>query len=101
VNTTTAPIVASFVADNEGLFSVELPKGTYSIITEEQLNTINALDLGKDVEADKKCIEEWWTKPLVLIKVSGDVKLPAIIFEKKCFIKSDIPCLRYTGPLPP
>jgi hypothetical protein len=101
-NTTTAPIAASFTSDENGKFSLRLPAGTYSIIVEEQLNTIQAEDYRKDdISVDETCLKEWWSKPYQLITVKKNIVNLNFTFRKRCFIPSDVPCLKYTGPMPP
>jgi hypothetical protein len=102
INTTSAKIVASFVTDSAGNFKVSLKPGTYSIIVEEQLNTIKASDLQTtELKVDEQCLKQWWSKPLQVIQVKGVVNNLKFSFHQRCFIGSDIPCISYTGPTPP
>lgn len=102
VNTTKAAIAGSFITDDNGNFSLSLPAGTYSIIVEEQLNTISAKDLKRDdVQVDEDCLKAWWAKPYHLLQVKKDITGLKFSFHHRCFIKGDVPCTGYTGPMPP
>jgi hypothetical protein len=102
VNTTTAKIVASFTTDEKGEFRFTVAPGTYSIITEEQLNTIDPADYEKPgLKVDRDCMKKWWSKPyhVLVVKKGGISNLKFTIYHK-CFIPYDIPCIQYTGPKP-
>jgi len=103
INHTEAKIVKSFTTDSTGKFSIRLKPGTYSIIVEEQLYSIDTIKYeNENQEVDRQCLEEWWAKPYHLLIVKNknitDLKF---IFHHRCFVKSHIPCITYKGPLPP
>ncbi len=103
INCTEAKVVTSFTTDSTGRFSIRLKSGTYSIIVEEQLYPI---DLKKyenaNPEVDRQCLDEWWAKPYYLLVVKNkNINELKFIFHHRCFVKSDIPCITYKGPLPP
>jgi hypothetical protein len=102
VNTVSREIVLSFTSDQQGAFSFQLSPGTYSIIVDEQAKPLNADDYKKgSISVDEACLKSWWAKPYQLLEVKdADIKGLKFEFHHRCFIRYDIPCLRYTGPLP-
>lgn len=102
-NDTIAKIVAKFITKEDGTFSFHLKPGTYSIILEEQLSIINASDyVTQNQIVDEKCLMEWWKKPYYILEVTDkDIFNLNFTFHHRCYIKSDIPCITYTGPKHP
>ena len=102
VNSIDAGIVASFITDSLGMFSFNVPPGTYAIIMEEQLEVLHVNAWKKpNLHIDEKCLREWWRKPYKILEVKNhDLVLPVFHFQQSCFIDTDIPCIEYTGPLP-
>ena len=102
-NTAKGKIVKTFTTDQNGFFSIELKPGTYSIILEEQLKKIKAVDyINQNQQLDTNCVKDWWKKPYYLLVVKDkNISELNFLFHHRCFIKSDIPCITYTGPLPP
>jgi len=95
-------IVLKFTSAIDGTFSFNLKPGTYSVILEEQLSAINIDDYKtKNQAVDEKCFQEWWGKPYYILEVTDknitDLKFT---FDHKCFLKTDVPCITYTGPKP-
>ena len=103
VNSVKAKVIKSFTTDSAGEFSVQLAPGTYSIIQEEQLHKIKAVDYTKKYQVvDNKCLQEWWVKPYYLLEVKdNDIRQLNFNFHHRCYIAGDIPCITYTGPLHP
>lgn len=101
-NTADGEIIQSFTTDKEGLFSIKLPPGTYSIIVEEQLKEIDPKDYEKkNLKVDAQCLAEWWKKPFYQLEVKGqDIDSLAFLITHPCYTRTDIPCVNYTGPLP-
>lgn len=95
-------VIAHFTTDKGGFFSVELPRGIYSIILEEQLQFVDSkLYKTKNQKVDEDCLAEWWKKPYYILDVQGPDTPPlTFIFTQRCFLKTDIPCVTYTGPIP-
>ncbi|MGZ4049516.1 MAG: carboxypeptidase-like regulatory domain-containing protein, partial [Bacteroidia bacterium] len=103
LNTTKKGIELSFTSDDNGAFSFQLAPGTYSIIVEEQVNAINVKKYTtSNLSVDKKCLNDWWKKPYYLLVVT-DKNITDLNFNfyHKCFVPDDIPCVEYTGPMPP
>ncbi|MBL0341118.1 MAG: hypothetical protein IPP71_09440 [Bacteroidetes bacterium] len=103
INSLQEEIVAEFVSDTNGLFSIHMEPGTYSIILQEQVSKIKVEDYAnKNQKIDEKCLNEWWGKPyIVLVVMDQNINDLNFIFRHRCFITNDIPCITYTGPLPP
>jgi hypothetical protein len=103
-NNLKEPVVLSFTVDTSGKFSFQLPPGTYSIIQEQQLKEIKMSDYTNTqfIDADEACLKNWWIKPYHILEIKNkDISKLNFEFYHPCFITSDIPCLRYTGPMPP
>jgi hypothetical protein len=103
VNSATVKIVASFITDSSGTFSLRLAPGVYSIIVEEQLNEIKAATYIKQHQVvDKKCLQEWWAKPYYVLEIkNADITNLNFNFHHRCYIDNDIPCITYNGPVHP
>ena len=102
-NTRSREIVLSFTSDSEGRFSFRVPPGVYSILVDEQAQPADASRYeSRFVKMDASCFAAWWAKPYYDLP-AGDSNVEDLKFEfeQRCFIDSDIPCLRYEGPLPP
>ncbi len=103
-NTTSQPIVATFTTDASGNFKIELPNGIYSLIVKEQANKLSIKDYpnSKYLHTNEECLRKWWKKPLYVFEIKDkeitDLKFN---FHWPCFINSDVPCIGYSGPLPP
>ena len=104
VNDLKKPIVMKIVADSLGKFVLMLKPGVYSIILPEQLKPLDLkkLPIGPNIVADKNCLREWWKKPYFLLEIKDkSIEGLEFNFNRRCFIEGDVPCLNYTGPLPP
>lgn len=103
VNSTKAKTVAHFVTDENGMFSLQLPPGTYSIIVEEQLEPLDIKKLETpQFKADEKCLQQWWIKPFYLLVVKDhDITTLSFNIHHTCFTEHDMPCLQYIGPAIP
>ncbi len=103
VNTLKSKSVTSFTTDSTGAFSISLAPGIHSIIVEEQLNEIKPNDfVNKNQRVDEKCLNDWWSKPYYLLEIKNkNIVELNFVFHHQCFITNDIPCIYYTGPLPP
>ena len=102
-NSINAKIIDSFVTGSTGSFSIQLSPGTYSMIVEEQVKEIKPGDYTKKYEvADSKCLQDWWAKPYYLLEVKdSNIGQLNFVFNHRCYISSDIPCITYNGPLHP
>jgi hypothetical protein len=102
INSIDKAITDSFMTDNVGNFKIQLPKGNYCILLEEQ---IVALDMTKYntkfQKADEACLQKWWATPYYLLQVKTKNKPLHFEFTKRCYIQSEAPCLQYNGPKHP
>lgn len=101
-NSATGKIVTRFSTDKEGLYTVSLSPGIYSIIVEEQLKAIDAKAYATtNQRVDEKCLVDWWTKPYYLLEVKEQpINGLNFTFVHRCFLTNDIPCITYIGPMP-
>ncbi len=106
INTVGREIFLSFTSDSIGDFSFKVAPSTYSIILDEQAQAPDTKKYESEVvKVDEACFKEWWAKPYYLLEVPAASQTTTIKglnfnFHHKCFIKYDIPCLQYDGPLP-
>lgn len=101
-NNLSNKIIATFTTDTNGNFSFKLPPGTYSILVEEQTKPIKAQDYtNKYQTVNDKCLQRWWQKPYYLLIVKNKNKPLNFIFNHRCYINNDIPCITYIGPKHP
>ncbi|MEP7164078.1 MAG: hypothetical protein ABI741_05250 [Ferruginibacter sp.] len=102
INDTKNKVIKSFTTGKDGDFCIRLAPGTYAIILEEQLDTINIKDYTKpDQLVDEQCMLSWWTKPYYLLKVKdSNIRKLNFSFFHRCFISIEIPCISYQGPQP-
>lgn len=102
VNRIDAGIVKSFISDSLGMFSFDVPPGTYSLILDEQSEPLQVNKWKRPhLQIDEKCLKEWWGKPYMILDVENhDLVLPDFHFQQQCFIDFNIPCITYTGPMP-
>ncbi|MBK7818618.1 MAG: hypothetical protein KBG47_08845 [Bacteroidia bacterium] len=104
VNSTKAEVLTSFTVDAKGEFSFQITPGTYSIIQAKQLKPLTRADLKstESLQVDAKCMKEWWAKPYYLLEVkTTNITIPDWSIHHPCFVSGDIPCISYTGPMPP
>jgi hypothetical protein len=101
-NSIEEKVIESFTTDQRGYFSIELPAGTYAIILEEQLKEIDPKKYQTaHQKVDIQCLLAWWQKPYAVVEV-GNQSTDSLqfLFTHRCFLKTDIPCITYDGPLP-
>lgn len=104
INSINSKIEFSFVTDDNGNFSFQLPPGTYSIILEEQVNKVDMskYQSNSSLIVDKKCIDQWWKRPYYTLTISDkDISGLQFSFYHRCFVQTEIPCIQYDGPMPP
>ncbi len=104
VNSTKTEVITSFTVDAKGEFSFQITPGTYSIIQAKQLKLLTRTDLKstETIQVDAKCMKEWWVKPYYLLEVkTSNITIPDWSIHHPCFVLGDIPCVSYTGPMPP
>lgn len=103
-NSKKAEVITSFTTDVNGEYSFQITPGTYSIIQEKQLKALTSADLrsSEDIKVDTTCMKKWWAKPFYLLVVKTEnIVIPDWNIHHKCFVEGDIPCMSYTGPMPP
>lgn len=95
-------VILGFETDSIGNFSFEIKPGVYSILLEEQLNWINPKEYSsRNQKVDENCLKKWWSKPYYLLVVTkfNNKKLD-FLFQHRCFINNEIPCIEYIGEMP-
>ncbi|MDB0037991.1 prealbumin-like fold domain-containing protein [bacterium] len=91
--------------DNEGIFSIDLKKGVYSVISEDKALPIDEFIKKKKIidkfytYSDDSCFKTWRTTPDFIIDLSTPTN-ELITIQERCFT-GDNPCMQYTGPHPP
>lgn len=104
-NSSGKEIAATVISDSSGNFKLILPPGEYCIIQPDQRSTaiLSKYNSDKDdIDADPKCMEEWWNSCLYSFRVdSADINGISLFFQRRCFLPEGIPCLRYSGPMRP
>ena len=104
MNSTKGEVITSFTIDAKGEFSFQITPGTYSIIQAKQLKALKASDFvsTESLQVDAKCMKEWWVKPYYLLEVkTSNIVIPNWSIHHPCFVSGDIPCVSYTGQMPP
>ncbi|MGE0567341.1 MAG: hypothetical protein AB7O73_05275 [Bacteroidia bacterium] len=103
-NNLKEPILIKIAADSEGKFQFDLPDGNYVLLQKEQTEKLNysKFDFGKYYHLNKGCLDNWWLKPLMKIKIEGkNISGLDFNFHRRCFQQTDVPCITYNGPMPP
>jgi hypothetical protein len=90
----------------DGTYEIELPSGTWCIVQawqadESELNHYRNLN-APEMQVDVDCLESNWHACLRIVEIF-DAPLDSVDFEfhEICFQPIGIPCLNYTGPMPP
>jgi hypothetical protein len=108
-NNVAEEIILEFTTDEKGFFSIELPKGDYVIIDmqHKDINYVKSIlsMYNKPTEyysaADSACMKTWLATPLASFSLDS---LPEITIgwniHSPCSW-NQIPCVSYSGPLPP
>lgn len=92
------------VADEQGKFEVELPAGSYCVIREYQTDRsiLEEYTSGsQQIVANVECLNEQWKACIRTLEVMSPLDSVNFEFHFSCFLPEGIPCLDYTGPLPP
>jgi hypothetical protein len=103
-NSLDKPVIREIIADTAGKFSILLPAGTYCIIQEEQVKSLDTDFFRKKLTSyhklDEECLKQWWGKCLMTFEIGTSDKTGMNInFHFPCFTNG-VPCVTYTGPLP-
>jgi hypothetical protein len=100
-------VVASFSTDEEGKFSIQLPKGSYCLLKADKNQAYadfygeKQSPTGQYYQAkEEECFKDWWTKCELTLVLEADTLLPTLKLYNRCFTGENS-CMQYTGPLPP
>lgn len=98
-----APIIDSAMTNNDGFFRFLVDTGEYVIITKQMLDpNITNNYLSGNIQANSECLDEWQKNGLATIQISdSSITNLRFHFGERCFLPIGIPCLVYTGPMPP
>jgi hypothetical protein len=104
-NSLKKKVLREVIADSAGHFSLRLPPGTYCIIQEEQVKKLDPEHFrqkaNKNLKLNEECLKQWWDKCFMTFEVKDADKSDLNInFYIPCFTEG-IPCMQYTGPMPP
>ncbi len=103
-NDVNSPIIDSTITDENGAFQLSLPKGTYVLISsiQKDKSILTQIEQNQNIEiSNSECLNNWWNNGLQKIDSNQTTHSFSIHYTKKCFLPEGIPCLQYTGPLPP
>lgn len=102
-------IVASFESDSSGNFMIYLAPGEYCIIDSRKYDKNFVADIAKKYKkgdsnytaADMDCLKKWLSTPdlVFTVKEDGENKI-TVTYNNPCSWAA-IPCVQYSGPLPP
>jgi hypothetical protein len=103
INNLTSAVIDSFITDSLGQFRLRLPVGQYCLLQPQQMEKLDSKKIEtRFIKADSLCLQAWWAKPYhVLVVKKTNNKPLRFVFQKRCYITSDIPCLHYNGPMHP
>ena len=96
--------LAQAVCDSNGCFSFTVSPGDYCIVQAEHTRSLQAFIKqcqGSHLLSDVNCLKQWWINGLVSFSVNAHKQIPVLEFHQACFTPGDIPCIGYTGPMPP
>ncbi|HWY38174.1 MAG TPA: hypothetical protein VNY73_06415, partial [Bacteroidia bacterium] len=104
VNNLKEPVVATFVSDTGGNFSVKLPPGNYCIIDEKKLNRDFVEEIARmhkkadeyNDAADLNCLKSWLTAPDAVFTVKKGENKIEVTYHFPCSWNST-PCVTYHG----
>jgi len=108
-NNVKEPVVASFITDKDGNFSILLPAGEYCILEPRKYDRKFINKLAKNHKkasehyeaADLNCLNKWLSQPNHIFSVKEGVENKIeMIYQNPCDWVGP-PCVGYTGPPPP
>jgi hypothetical protein len=91
--------------DDNGVFSIDLEDGKYSIISEDKALTLDEFIKKRKIEgqyyqySDDACFETWRNTPEITIELTHPTE-EVVTISHRCYT-GDNPCMKYTGPYPP
>jgi|GEM_PF-2561167 hypothetical protein len=91
----------SMRTDTSGIFSFELPSGSYCLKLDERTHKLNPRLLAESkLEFDPECQAEYESGCDLRFEVKDQsLELPPVMLVKKCNNPYFSPCVRYTGPI--
>jgi hypothetical protein len=90
-------IIDSFTTDDLGEANIKMRAGTFAIITAEQRASFKTKSNNEYQTWDNACLLKTWQKPQAIFK-STSKKNVSFNIERPC--QWNMPCGKYTGPLP-
>jgi hypothetical protein len=109
INDPSAPAIYSSITDEEGLAFVQLKPGNYLLVFEDKQDW-SQFNSWKDSFAvaqesfsaiDTMCLRQWIQIPEAVFQVHADsTPVIELVRPDKCFW-NNIPCIEYTGSIPP
>ncbi len=108
VNNTEDKILGQGVSDKNGIVVLNLPKGNYHLVFSNKSDRSFSEELLKTYEEksqnysaiNKACLEEWLKQPELLFEVKAKDAVFTVNWNQPCPWHA-VPCVNYTGPLPP
>lgn len=103
-NANNVKILDSIISDNAGLFELYLAPGKYCILQPGQLQNglLEMYMKNNHYIVDAQCLEQWQQSCYKTIVVTdSDITDLEFHFHKPCFTPEGVPCINYSGPLPP
>jgi hypothetical protein len=103
-NSMSVNALAQAETDTSGKMVFKLPLGKYMLLLPVQTVEMdtNSYVTNQYYRYDRKCLIEWWKKPVIVFDVyhSGESTVN-VHLTKKCFLNGWSPCEYYIGPKPP
>lgn len=98
-------VLDSIVAQADGTYELQLPPGKYCLIQSTQLDrkVFEKYGKGSNISlTSDTCLENWWNRCYYAFTVTDrNIDSLNFHFHKPCFVPEGMPCLDYSGPLPP
>jgi hypothetical protein len=99
LNSPTATVVDSVIADESGNFSITLPQGNYCFIEEWKKPLYKDPVSDKYNRYDTACYRNQYMQCDYSLNLSANTKDINIVLDRPC--NWNRPCVQYSGPLPP
>lgn len=106
-NSAAKAVRANFTTDDQGLASIQLPKGTYCLIKAYKNQSFEEFYQQKHKKPgpyyslkDKACFEAWYAQCDLQVEVTEAGVTVIHTFYSQCFT-ADHPCMEYEGAMPP
>lgn len=98
------PVLDSSNCNEQGQYNFKVKPGKYVILTVDQIKNFSTKNYtSKYLQVDdEQCLKQWWENGLYKVTVGNeDVALADTILNQRCNGLGLIPCMSFTGPLPP